>query len=150
MERNQYLAVFLDLGVHRLVRRFCVRRFPRGTSRVAFAATQVLSLIRDYGASHVALEKGGDLSALLHQRGLQTIDLSLTEVKELVLPVAVRRTNGNLLAAVMSERPDLRRFGTAGQDGQLLSLGEPDRWRTVVLLASAFAIAAKRRRTSTN
>jgi hypothetical protein len=106
-------------------------------------AAAVHELVARYSVSRVVAERQSVHAATVGALGLRIEELSLFEVKALLLPLAGPRTNRALFQAVMAEQSQLRRYGTADADGRVLSLGEPDRWRTVVLLAAAFVLAAK-------
>ena len=149
-ERNQHGALVLDLGGLVLARRFGLRRFKTAAERAAFMADRAQELAVDYNVNRIAVERQGELVGYLRVLRLQPEELSLAEVKKRVLSVDVPKRNQNLIETVAEIRPNLRRFALAGRDRPVFTTGEPDRWRTVVLMAGAFALAAKRQTTSSN
>ena len=149
-ERNQCGAVVLDFGAGVLVQRFRLGHLHGAPGRAARLAKQAQHLAVRYGVRGVVSERGAGVAEQLQSVRLMTEEISLREAKSLLLSLDVRQTNRALFKKVMAERPVLRRHGSLDRDCHVESLGEPDRWRTVALLAAALILAAKRRGTSTN
>ena len=141
-ERNQSLALLLDLGDLVLVWRFCVRRFDTRAARLDFATRWIRRFARDYGVRIVAVERRDKFAERLSTLGLEPVEISLEEAKVRLPPTSMARTNRALCEAVVSERPRLRRYVSANGSQTVLSVGETDRWRSVVALAAALGLAA--------
>jgi hypothetical protein len=110
-----------------------------------YMVRQILKFVRDIGAGTVVVEDRTGYAPHLRSLGLRARELSRFEVKEHFLPVAGSPTNRAICKAMTSLHPSLERFGRDKRTGTR-SFGEPDRWRTVVLLAVAFFIAAQEKK----
>lgn len=110
-----------------------------------YMVRQILKFVRDIGADTVVVEDRTGYAPHLRARGLRARELSRLEVKEHFLLVAGSTTNEALCKAIAAAHPTLERFARDKRTGTR-SFGEPDRWRTVVLLAVAFLIAAQEKK----
>lgn len=148
IERQRRGAIVADLGGMWLVRRFALMR-PHSRNTAEYMARKAADLARQVGASRLVVEAHTDYHGQLAALGHEPEAISISEVKQLVLPVASSQTHGELCRAVADAHPALERYSIDKRSG-VRSFDVPDRWRTVVLLAAAFVLAAKRRGTSTN
>jgi hypothetical protein len=148
IERQRRGAVVADLGGKWLVRRFALMR-THSRNTAEYMARKAADLASQVGASRLVVEAHTGYRDQLVALGHDPEEISISEVKHLVLPVASLPTHGELCRAVVDVHPALARYGIDKRSG-VRSFDVPDRWRTVVLLAAAFVLAAKRGGTSTN
>lgn len=124
-----------------------MRAHSRNTAE--YMARKAADVARQVGARRIVVESQTGYHGQLAALGHEPEEMSISEVKQLVLPVASSPTHGELCRVVADAHPALARYGIDKRSG-VRSFDVPDRWRTVVLLAAAFVLAAKRRGTSTN
>lgn len=108
----------------------------------AYMVEQIVKLKADIGASTIVVEDRTGYAPHLRALGLRVRELSRFEVKEHFLPVAGSATNEAICKAIVAAHPGLERFGRDKRRGTR-SFGEPDRWRTVVLMAAACLLAGE-------
>lgn len=148
IERQRRGAVVADLGGKWLVRRFALMR-AHSRNTAGYMARKAADLATQVGASRLVVEAHTGYHGQLAALGHEPEEISISEVKQLLLPVASPPTHRELYRAVVDAQPALARYGIDERSG-VRSFDVPDRWRTVVLLAAAFVLAAKRRGASTN
>jgi hypothetical protein len=97
----------------------------------------ILRLSKDYGVAHIAAEDDACLGALLSCLGRPLRLVSQREAAQILLGTA-RAGQSDLFLHVLAQHPKLRRFVTVLPATGALGR---ERWRTLVLLATALGLA---------
>lgn len=142
--RHGRLALIVFDGPRILeVRRHALHYKPHGKTHSQYMAQRIAQAAADYGVRRVVAEPSVEMHQGLCESGLELFFLTVGDAKKILWQTSdAGLSHEQLYERVLAHAPALSRFVSFTKTGGIQAT---NRWRTVVLLAAGFGLAAQHR-----